>query len=196
MGLSQRAFRDSEIEFERPGPFIHQPWQALAAQVNISSCLPACLFTFSHCRMSVTVELQSLRWVPKRRTALQGKTPITLLCSDQLLHSSTSPLNKRTVTRCHSNDCLARDIGTLQPTHRSNAVTSDLCSIPPVCDANFLLSAPALTLKLCLNFRSAGWSSPACCTGGLNWTHIEHGPPTTHPSLHTHHTSLTLARKQ
>lgn len=25
MGLSQRAFRDSEIEFERPGLFIHQP---------------------------------------------------------------------------------------------------------------------------------------------------------------------------
>lgn len=62
MGLSQRAFRDSEIEFEHPGLFIHQPWQALVAQVNNSTSLPACLFTISLHRMSVNVELQSWRW--------------------------------------------------------------------------------------------------------------------------------------
>lgn len=120
MGLSQRAFRDSEIKFERPGLFIHQPWQALAAQVNISSCLPACLFTFSHRCMPETVDLQSLRWFPTCHRALEGRTVIMLRCGDdQLLHSSTFPLNNRTVTRCHSNDCLARDIGTFHPAHFS-----------------------------------------------------------------------------
>lgn len=114
MGLSQRAFRDSEIEFEHPSLFIHQPWQVLAAQVNIYSCHAACLFTFSHCRMPV--ELQSLRWVQTRCRELKGWTVITLRCGDdQLLHSLTFPLNNRTVTRCHSNDCLARDIGTFHP---------------------------------------------------------------------------------
>lgn len=72
MGLSQRAFRDSEIEFERPGLFIHQPRQAAAAQVNISSCFPTCLFTFLHRRMSTNHELQSFHLVLKRCGALGG----------------------------------------------------------------------------------------------------------------------------
>lgn len=96
------AFRDSEIEFERPCLFIHQPWQAL---VNNSSSLPACLFTIS--RGAAELSCRVLEW---------------LRCGDdQLLQSSTSPLNNcRTVARCHSNDCLTRGIDTSPTSSRTS----------------------------------------------------------------------------
>lgn len=62
-----------------------------------------------------------------------------------------------------------------------NTVTSDPCSSPSVCDANVLLFAAAAPLSRRLSdwpladFRSAGWWSPAACTGGSNWTLIERG---------------------
>lgn len=107
MGLSQRAFRDSEIEFERPGLFIHQPWQALAAQVNICSCLPACLFTFF--ALSHVGSRGAADFAPVSEGRLWSLRSVLISFSTL----RTVPLNNRTLPRCHSNDCSARDIGTL-----------------------------------------------------------------------------------